>query len=360
MKNFLSILITFLIFCCFIQCNNGTSDIAPEVKFPVENYEKKLKEISTFPIGAAMSFSTFSNSSSLNIVKEEFNSITCENAMKIAATQPTANGFDFSQADSIVAFSLRQGKRIHGHTLIWGNSLPSWVTNFKGDSLAWENLMKTRIQTMVTHFKGKVKSWDVVNEAFNDDGSLRRFALNSSQKDNLWCQKLGFDFIARCFQYAHEADPDVMLFYNDYGQEYSSKKNSAIIAMVSEFKRRGIPIHGIGIQMHTNLERPDLDIKNAIQIMASTGLIIHISELDISINKSQTLSQPTDNLLEQQKQKYKSIAEYFKLVPSSQRYGITMWGITDATTWISNDWPLLWDKNYGKKPAYSGFSEGLK
>ncbi len=334
--------------------NNTSNPVVPD------KYAVPLKVVATFPVGTVMSLSTFSNGPALAIVKNEFSSVTCENAMKIAATQPTSTTFNFSESDSITSYCVRNGIRVHGHTLVWHQSLPAWLTAFQGDSAAWENILKTRIKTMLTHFKGRVKSWDVVNEAFNDDGTLRAFATATNSKTSMWAQKLGKDYVARCFQYAHEADPDAKLFYNDYGQEYSSAKTAAILAMVADFKKRGIPIDGLGLQFHTNIQRSDADLKNAISQLSSTGLLLHISELDISMNSAQTFTQPTTTMLDTQKSKMTAIAAFYKTIPVLQQFGITFWGISDANSWITNDWPLLFDKTYSKKPAYFGFWDGLK
>ena len=352
-------LIGYLLF--FSQCvtKNSTAGLTTD---PVvaEKYADPLKLVSPFPIGTVMSLSTFGLPQALSIVKTEFSSVTCENAMKIQAAQPTATTFNFTESDSITNYCLRNGIRLHGHNLIWHQSLPAWLTAFQGDSAAWENVLKSRITTMLTHFKGRVKSWDVVNEALSDDGLLRVGVTSSNSKASLWAQKLGKDYVARCFQYAHAADPDARLFYNDYGQEYSPAKLNAILAMVKDFQKRGIPIHGLGLQFHTNIQRSDTDLKNAIAQMATSGLLIHISELDISMNGSQSYSAPTPAMLDIQKSRMNVIAAAYKALPASQRFGITFWGISDANSWITNDWPLLFDKSYAKKPAYYGFWDGLK
>ncbi len=353
-----------ILFGCQLFLLQCTAKITEDNKVadPVlsDKYHDPLKVVSNFPVGTVMSLSTFGIVPALSLVKTEFSSVTCENAMKIQATQPTATAFDFSQSDSIANFCVRNGIRIHGHTLVWHQGLPSWLASFQGDSAAWEGILKTRIKTMLTHFKGRVKSWDVVNEAFNDDGTLRAFPSGSNTNSSLWAQKLGKDYVARCFQYAREADPDAKLFYNDYGQEYSPVKTNAILAMVADFKKRGIPIDGLGLQFHTNNQRPDADLTNAISRLASSGLLLHISELDISMNGSQAYTQPTSAMLDIQRSKMNVIAGFYKSIPASQQFGITFWGLSDATSWIKNDWPLLFDNTYARKPAYFGFWDGLK
>jgi endo-1,4-beta-xylanase len=311
-----------------------------------------------FPMGAAVSENLLKNNSKYNaVVTKEFNSITAENAMKFGAVHPSENVFDFSGADYIVGFAESGKKRIHGHTLNWYNSLPAWVTNYSGDSVAWENLLKTHIQTVVAHFKSKVSSWDVVNEAFNDDGTIR---------NSIWVKNLGPDYIARCFQYAHEADPNALLFYNDYGHEYSPAKRTAIINMISSFKSRGIPIDGIGMQFHITYSQTDANLGAAITAAAGTGLKVHISELDVRLNNNKDKNLVfTSVLAAQQAEKYKFIVQAYKAIPQSQQFGITTWNVGDADSWVpvwlnAPDWPLPFDANYLRKPAYRGIIEGTK
>ena len=309
-------------------------------------------------MGASLNPNLMRNNTKYNaVVTKEFNSITAENAMKFGALHPSENTFTWTDADYLVTYAQANNKRIHGHTLNWYQSLPSWVTNFVGDSVAWENLLKTHIQTVVTHFKGKVVSWDVVNEAFNDDGTVR---------NTIWVQKLGPDYVSRCFQYASQADPDAILFYNDYGHEYSAAKRTAINNMITSFKNRGIPIHGIGLQFHITVTQSDANISAAINAAISTGLKIHISELDVRLNTnlSPTLSL-TPALADQQAAKYKAVVQAYKTIPAAQQFGITTWNVGDADSWIPSwqgapDWPLPFDANYLRKPAYRGIVEGGK
>ncbi len=344
------LLSTLLLIAC-----NSKNEVLSELPL-VES--KGLKYISPFPFGASLGINLLKTKVVYrNVVTKEFNSITAENAMKFGALHPSENTYFWTEADYLVSFAKNLGIRVHGHTLIWHNSLPLWITNFQGDAIAWENLFKAHIQTVVTHFKGSVVSWDVVNEAFNDDGTLR---------NTIWQQHLGNDYVARAFQYAHEADPDALLFYNEYGHEYSSAKRTAVNNMVSDFKTRGIPIHGLGLQMHTNHIQSDANLITAINTAALTGLKIHISELDISLNKDNNQSLIlTDALSVLQAAKYKVIVKAFAALPATQRYGITTWNVGDADSWIRGtynrpDWPLPFDDNYNPKPAYQGILDGLK
>ncbi|CAN5816715.1 endo-1,4-beta-xylanase [soil metagenome] len=324
---------------------------------PVVVVDTSLYKMMPFPVGASLSVSLMKNNAKYNgVVTKEYNSITAENAMKFGALHPSENTFSWSDADYLVDYAIANNKRVHGHTLNWYTSLPTWVTNFVGDSVAWENLLKTHIQTVVTHFKGKVSSWDVVNEAFNDDGTLR---------SSIWVQHLGTDYIARCFQYAHEADSTVLLFYNDYGNEYSSAKRTAITNMINDFKSRKIPINGIGMQFHMTYTQSDANIIAAINEAAATGLKVHISELDIRLNNNKDKTAFTATLAAEQAAKYKSVVQNYKAIPVNQQYGITTWNVGDADSWIPGwlgvaDWPLPFDANYLRKPAYRAMIEGAK
>jgi len=325
---------------------------------PVPAADTSLQSYMPFPFGAAVNISLLKNRPAyLAVVTKEYNSLTAETAMKIAALHPAQNTFNWTDADWLVDFAVRNNKRVHGHTLIWHQSLPAWVTGFQGDSAAWENLVKTHIQTIVSHFKGKVASWDVVNEAFEDDGTLRK---------SIWWQKLGPDYIARCFQYAHDADPGALLFYNDYGHEYSVAKRTAIINMINDLKNRGIPIHGIGLQMHTRYNMTQANLAAAINSAAQTGLKVHIAELDIAVNPNNDPGLVfTAALATQQAQQYTFIVHTYNAIPQAQQFGITTWNVSDADSWIPTtykrpDWPLPFDSNYKRKPAYSGILDGAK
>ena len=325
---------------------------------PAPAADTSLQSNMPFPFGAAVNVSLLKNRSAyLAVVAKEYNSLTPETAMKIATIHPSQNGYNWVDADWLVDFAARNNKRVHGHTLIWHQSLPAWVTGFQGDSTAWENLVKTHIQTIVSHFKGKVTSWDVVNEAFEDDGTLRK---------SIWWQKLGPDYIARCFQYAHEADPGTLLFYNDYGHEYSVAKRTAIINMVNDLKNRGIPIHGIGLQMHTRYNMTQANLAAAINSAAQTGLKVHIAELDIAVNPNNDPNLVfTPALSAQQAQQYTFIVHTYNAIPRAQQFGITTWNVSDADSWIPPtykrpDWPLPFDSNYKRKPAYWGMLDGVK
>lgn len=329
--------------------------VVPEPELPVAS----LKSVAPFPVGAAVSINLLKNNAAYRqVMTTEYSSITAENAMKFGALHPGATTYSWTDADYLVAFAQQNNMRVHGHTLLWYNSLPGWVTSFQGDSAAWENLMRTHIQTVVAHFKGQVQGWDVVNEAIDDAGNLRTA--------NVWRQHLGDRYIDRAFQYAHAADPGALLFYNDYGHEYSEARRLGILKLVNDLKARSVPIHGIGLQLHTSSNISDARIATAINSAAATGLKVHVAELDISMNPGKTAGATfTAALAAAQKVKYKALAQTYKALPAAQRYGLTTWNVGDADSWKRNDckcpeWPLPFDDTYQRKPAYDGLVEGLR
>lgn len=309
-----------------------------------------LKKSVQFPLGASVNPRWLSeNQAYQKIVLDEFNSLTAENHMKMVLVHPAADRFDFSKADEIVQLALSNGKRMHAHTLVWHNQVPQWMKDFQGDQKAWEELLKTHIQTVATHFKGKVSGWDVVNESFLDDGSLR---------PSLWAEHIP-DYIAKSFQWAHEADPDALLFYNDYGQDGKPKKMEAILNMVSDLKNRGIAIHGLGLQMHINVNSKQSEIEDVVLKSAQTGLQIHFSELDIAVNPKNNPDFVYDETVKnKQSDLFQFVFKTFQKIPVKQQYGITFWNVSDKDSWLRGyfkrpkEFPLLFDDDYQKKPAY--------
>ena len=341
-----------------VQC--GSKEVAAPATPSATNPPAaiSLRQVAPFPMGAAVSISLLQNRPAYRqIMSTEYSSITAENAMKFGALHPAPTTYSWTDADYLVAFARQNNLRVHGHTLLWYTSLPTWVTTFVGDSTAWENLMRTHIQTVVTHFKGQVQSWDLVNEAVAYDGTLR---------PSIWRQHLCDRYIDRAFQYAHAADPAALLFYNDYGHEYSTARRTGILNLVNGLIARGVPIHGIGLQMHTSTNISDASIATAITSAAATGLKVHIAELDISVNPAKTATAIfTPALAAAQKTKFKALAQAYKTLPAGQRHGITTWNVSDADSWRRGncscpEWPLPFDDNYQRKPAYDGLVEGLQ
>ncbi|MCD7937075.1 MAG: endo-1,4-beta-xylanase [Tannerellaceae bacterium] len=315
-----------------------------------------------FPFGAAVNISPLNSSDRYKeILRSDMSRVTAENAMKMNNISKGHKQYDFTEADKIVQFAIDNGLEVHGHTLLWYKHTPSWVSNFEGSREQWIAIMKEYIQDVVGHFKGKVVSWDVINEVINDDGEVY---IKDGDKYNIWLDKIGEEYISLAFKYAHEADPNALLFYNEYGHEYSSQRRMGVNNLVKELKEKNIPIHGVGMQMHTNINRSTSDLRNAIMIMAaSTRLKIHVSELDIAVNPSSNKElELTDELLEKQQIHYREVAKAMNDLPADQQFGITFWGVCDSNSWLyaNPDWPLPYDDTYAKKPAYEGLLQGFK
>lgn len=360
-KRFTCVVLALLLFAFLESCKKSIHAPAPVVV-------ATLKGTAAFSMGSAIASYNLKNSDLYTqVLTTEYNSITAEYEMKFDWTEPQQGKYNYADGDYLVSFATQNHMRMHAHNLIWHQALPTWVLNFQGDSVAWENLFKTHIETEVLHYKGQVTSWDVVNEALRDDnGTLRTNDVNPGD-GSIWGRHLGKDYVARAFQYAHEADPGALLFYNDYGQEWSTVKLNAIIAMVIDFKNSGVPIDGIGIQLHTDINADTAGITNALKKLAATGLKIHISELDISVNPNNVQGLTLSSMLQTaQSSKYQFIAKsYLENVPPAQQYGITTWEFSDANSWIPSfynrpDWPLPFDASFQKKPAYYGLLNGVK
>ncbi|KOS06361.1 hypothetical protein AM493_10215 [Flavobacterium akiainvivens] len=320
----------------------------------------KLQSVSPFKIGVAIEKDPFErNKQYRKIVETEFNSITPANMMKMNRLAPQKDVYFFKDADSIVEFAINSGKRIHGHTLIWHRAVPEWVTSFKGSRHDWDILLNKYITTVVEHFKGKVHSWDVVNEAFEDNGDFRK---------NIWYEHLGKDYIKKAFIYAHKADPNAILFYNDYGQERFPEKNKAINKFILSLVNENVPIHGIGAQFHTNVNLKKDKIEEALIDIASTGLYVHISELTIIVNGNWSDKQyvQDESSVEAQMQKFADVINTYKnIVAPKQRYGITFWNVGDSDSYVPRDcnckeYPQIFDKNYKKKNYFSKIVKALK
>lgn len=234
-----------------------------------------------------------------------------------------------------------------------------------------DDALHTFINTTMGRYKDRIRRWEVVNEIFTDAGEIRSYANSPVPVVNgeteygyfLWSEYLKRDYGYLAFQYAEMVDPTAELYINDYGLEYSDKKIDSLIAYVNEIRNRGAKVDGIGTQMHIDIYLSQAKIDKMFQKLASTGLKVRVSELDIRITNSETPTTPTDDLLQKQQEQYERVvASYVKFVPPKQRAGITVWGVVDKYNWQYNDgadFPNLFSIDYKKKPAYGGFLKGL-
>jgi endo-1,4-beta-xylanase len=285
--------------------------------------------------GTAVAANKLSDSVYVGILDREFNMITPENEMKWDATEPQQGVFSYGSADAIVSHAQSHGQRMRGHALAWHSQQPGWAQSLSGTAL--RNAMVNHITNVVTHYKGKIYAWDVVNEAYADSGGVRR-------DSNL--QRTGNDWIEVAFRTARAADPAAKLCYNDYNTDGQNTKSNAVFAMVQDFKARGVPIDCVGFQSHINSGSPlPSDYQANLQRFANLGVDVQITELDIA--GSGTAQANT----------YASVVRACLAV--SRCTGITTWGIRDSDSWRSGDTPLLFDGNGNKKPAYTAVLDAL-
>src|SRR5678816_839327 len=263
-----------------------------------------------FPIGVAVMPSDVKGDEA-NFILQQFNSLTAENSMKMAPIHPAENRYNWNAADSIVAFAQRNGIKVRGHTLCWHNQAPQWMfKDSSGNTVTKEVLLqrlKEHITTVVSRYKGKIYAWDAVNEAISDKPDEY---LRSSQ----WYQICGEEYIAKAFEYAHEADPNAVLFYNDYN-EINTSKREKIYTLVKSLKDAGVPIGGVGLQGHWAINEPSKDqLDSTIKRFADLGLKIQVTELDISVypkehNARERKAEDTDTAFSAEKEN-KQIQEY--------------------------------------------------
>jgi endo-1,4-beta-xylanase len=325
-----------------------------------------LHELADFPIGVAVPAGTAGNSLLKSperqaLVARHFNSLTAENIMKMAYLQPERGVFRFAEADALLDYARAHGMVLHGHALIWHSQTPRWLATLEDSRDVWVEALHQQVRSVATHFAGKLVSWDVVNEAFDDTTA-------TDYRKSQWFNHIGPEFIEMAFRDARAADPAAKLYYNDYDTEGSigPQKLDRILVMADDFKRRNVPLDGIGFQMHIELEKPAIaDIRAAFAKVAERGLLVRISELDIAVNASKQYTMLDEPLAELQRQRYREVIEaYLDAVPGPQRGGVTVWGITDGDSWIPGfrrraDWPLLFDAAFQPKPALRGVAEGL-
>lgn len=301
-------------------------------------------------VGAAVQSGLLADGRYSGVLGRHFNYVTAEYEMKWGAIERVRGNPDYGGGDAIVAYAQAHGMQVKGHALIWHESLPAWVGALPAADLraAFEN----HIRSVAEHYRGRVIAWDVVNEAVADDGSGLR--------NTVFRQKLGDEYIAEAFRLAKQADPQALLFYNDYGGEGLTRKSNRIYDLVQGLRAQGVPIDGVGLQMHTTATNAPSagEVVANMRRLASLGLVVNISEMDVRIRDAPGTAQAR---LELQKSVYRSIVA--ACVDEAQCDAVTFWGFTDAHSWIDGrfgaDDPLLFDDNYAAKPAYYGVLEAL-
>ena len=328
-----------------------------------------------FRIGAAVNQRQFESRDARGdaIVAAQFNTISPENVLKWESVHPRPDAYNFTAADQYVEFGERNHMFIIGHTLVWHSQTPRWVfQDDKGEPLTRDVLlerMRDHIRTVMGRYKGRIGGWDVVNEALNEDGTLRQ---------SPWYKIIGEDYIAKAFQFAHEADPQAQLSYNDYSLENEAKRKGAV-ELVRKLKAEGVPIYAVGLQNHDKLNWPTVEQEDAtIAAFEALGVKVNISEFDIdvlppasrqngadvSLNvEAQVKFNPyaaglPDALQQELAKRYAALFAVF-LKHRSAVSRVTFWGVTDGDSWLNNwpvrgrtSYPLLFDREGKPKPAF--------
>ncbi|MBN2181498.1 MAG: endo-1,4-beta-xylanase [Sedimentisphaerales bacterium] len=345
---------------CFVEKATGSEKSA--LKDVFKDY---------FLIGGAFNHNLVSGEdpNAAEIAIKHFNTATSENDMKWSLIHPRPDQYNWEPADHFVDFTEKNNMVPIGHCLVWHSQVPRWTfRDDSGNQLTRDALlarMKDHITTVVGRYKGRVKGWDVVNEALNDDGTLR---------NSRWLQIIGegkpeqqYDYIAKAFEYAHQADPDAELYYNDYSLSTDKEKCDGAVEIVKYLKSKGLRIDGVGIQLHAGLDYPDKEsLEYCINTLAATGVKVMVTELDIRtqrrgyrgadisrINRQNT-SDPNAASAEIQKKLADKYAEIFSILLKHKKVitRVTFWGVYDRTSWIRWGSPLLFDRNYKPKQAF--------
>ncbi|PFG41916.1 endo-1,4-beta-xylanase (glycosyl hydrolase family 10) [Isoptericola jiangsuensis] len=287
--------------------------------------------------GTAIAAGKLSDAQYTTIANREFDMITAENEMKLDALEPQQNQFNYTNGDRIVNWAISNGKEVRGHTLAWHSQQPGWMQNMEGTQL--RQAMLNHVTQVATHYRGKIHSWDVVNEAFADGSSGAR------RNSNL--QRTGNDWIEAAFRAARAADPGAQLCYNDYNTDnWNHAKTRAVHAMVADFKARGVPIDCVGFQAHFNSGNPvPANYHETLQNFADLGVDVQITELDIEGSGSS------------QAEQYRGVVQACMAVARCQ--GISVWGVRDTDSWRASGTPLLFDGNGNKKAAYTAVLDQL-
>ncbi|QEF97989.1 Endo-1,4-beta-xylanase A [Stieleria maiorica] len=338
-------------------------DFTPVVEVRIDRLIKDAFKDS-FLVGMAGDLPSRYSEEELKLAAEHFAAITPENCMKPERVHPAEDRWDFQRTDALVEWAEKNDMTIHGHTLVWHAQTPNWF--FEGrDPETVKQRMKQHIDTLAGRYKGKLQSWDVVNEAINDGGNSETAKTENLRNSN-WLQTLGPEFLTLAFKFARQADPDAVLYYNDYNIE-SGPKHASSMVLLERLLAEGAPIDAVGIQGHWRSGRvPFEDIEKAITDYASLGLKVSITELDVTIRGDsggqfgrRRFRSNTPPSLEDLNAQAEDYAKLFAIFGKHEKVieRVTFWGLNDRRTWRWGQYPLLFDGNNNPKPAYAKIIE---
>ncbi len=301
---------------------------------------RSLAEAKGRYFGTAMTSGDVTNSTEANLAGTQFDMVTPGNEMKWDATEPSRGSFSYSRGDQIVSFGQSHNMRVRGHNLVWHSQLPAWVSSLSLDQV--QGVMQNHISNVAGHYKGKVYAWDVINEPFNEDGSLRQ---------DVFYKAMGQGYLATALRAARAADPGAKLYINDYNIEGVNAKSNALYTIAQSMVAQGVPLDGIGLESHFIVGQVPSSLLQNMQRFAALGLDVAVTELDDRI----PLPASSGNL-QQQATDYSTVVKDCLAV--SRCVGVSQWGVDDGHSWIPGTFPgygaaTFYDSNYQPKPAYN-------
>jgi endo-1,4-beta-xylanase len=339
-----------------------------------------MKEVAPamLPIGVAIRIGYLGDNTNHAIVEKHFSEIVLENEMKMQYLEPTNNGFHFTDADNYATYASTHNMGFHGHVLVWHNQIPDFMKNFSGSSTEYQALLTNHVTKVAAHFAGKVKSWDVVNEALEDDNNP---SVGEGYRNSLHYEKTGnsINYIVQAFKDARNSDAMADLYYADYSIDADGTKTTNLIKLINLLQGANAPISGVSFQMHVNQTYPPIsNLKSAWKKVVDLGLKVKLTELDVPLNNGWcgtgncfTVFDYTPSVAQDHKVRYCQIVEaYLATVPQAQRGGISVWGVRDTESWLleqadwkaqkRSDWPLLFDGAGAEKPVVDGVRAALQ
>jgi endo-1,4-beta-xylanase len=332
-----------------------TASIPVHSQTPAPPPLRALADKRGFLIGGAVRFypETLSDPDYWKTFKREFNVVVPEHAMKFENTQPKKDVYDFALGDRLVAFAESGGMKVRGHALVWHEANPKWVREYANSPEALRTILREHILKVAGHFRGRVLSWDVVNEAIAADGAV--------SGDGPWPAiddakgRAPGDYIGDAFRWAREADPHALLFYNDYGAELINKKSDGIYRLIKGLKKEGAPVDGIGFQAHISYDQdlPEESLRANFKRFSDLGLVIHITEMDVAVPNGK---EHDADALQKQARQYEKYLRVCLETPNCQ--ALLTWGLTDKYSWVDSA-ALLFDRGYAPKPAYDAVKRVL-
>jgi endo-1,4-beta-xylanase len=331
-------------------CNRPAGAQAPPADLP------PLKSVAAFPVGTCVGASQLADPAFMALVAAQASQLTAEWEMKMEYIAVDDGTLRFEAPDAIAAFARAHGQRLFGHTLVWYAQAPPYFERMRPGP-AFAEAYRDYIATVVGRYRGVACGWDVVNEAVAEDGVGLR--------DSLWSQRLGpVDHMVQAYHHAHDADPDVPLFLNDYNLESRPAKRVTFMKLAESLLKAGAPLSGLGAQSHVTADMPPGTLRTAIRELASLGLPIHISEMDVSLSRVRGLFKDRADLEAKQARVYAEAAEVFSELPARQRFAFTFWGLRDGDSWLvrenASDTPLLFDAAGKPKAAAAAWEQALK